>query len=109
MKRRRRLFTARRITIISWVAYWGEIIPPKSVVIANLEVREIYGKETLRVGNYCRGDGFNCVFLVDRTGTYVNTTDQKAIRENFSVFERSDETDLYGDDRPILEALAGAA
>jgi hypothetical protein len=110
MKRRRRLFTPMTILRVQVIAYGGRVIPPRSVVIAREPVTvEAYGRESCRIGYYRRTDGLNCVWLVNSSGEYFGTADQKYIRENFEIVELSDETDVYGDERQILQPLASAA
>jgi len=57
---------------------------------------------TFRVGYYNRQDGLDCVWLVGNAGDYEETVDQAMIRTHFEVVRRSDETDLFGTDRPAI-------
>ena len=90
-------------------AYGGLVIRPRSVVKPNEVAAKVYGSESARIGYYGRIDGLNCVWLVNSKGEYYGYADQRYIRENFEVVEMSPEIDLYGDDRPILEPLAGVS
>jgi hypothetical protein len=105
MKRRRRLFVPEVLLRMEVMAYGGEIVPPCSLVRAKETIADEFGRESFRIGYYRRQDGLNCVWLVDATGFYERTVDQRFIRDNFDMLELSDETDLYGDDRPVLEPL----
>ena len=59
--------------------------------------------EVLRVGYYSRQDGLECIWLVDTAGEYVETTDREYLLRYFEIVELSDETDFFGDNRPLLE------
>ena len=85
------------------------IIPPRSVVRlihadsdwdTNLKVGDEF-----RIGYYSRQDGPNCVWLVDKSAEYIGTWDQKSLLESFEVVSLSDETDIYGLHRPVLQPL----
>jgi hypothetical protein len=82
-------------------AYFGKVIPPRSVV----ELLAAWGADqgrVFRIGYYSRQDGLNCVWLVNETGEYEQTTDQKSIDEDFEVLKLSDETDMFGLHREVL-------
>ena len=81
----------------------ASIIPPLSVVevISTDPWKEMVGL-IFRVGYYSKQDGLDCVWLVDDGGTYLQTADQEMIKTHFEVLELSDETDLFGDDRPVI-------
>jgi hypothetical protein len=49
-----------------------------------------------RIGYYSQQDGLDCVWLVNETGEYERTTDQKDIGISFEVIKRSVETDMFG-------------
>ena len=88
----------------------GQIIPPLSVVrITKVTSGEPDWKDHLgrvfRIGYYSKIDGLDCVWLVDETGDYCETVDQQMIRTHFEVLERSNEKDLYGEDRPVIGPL----
>jgi hypothetical protein len=83
------------------------IIPPLSVVkIAKVTRQTPAWKnrkgKIYRVGYYSKQDGLDCVWLVDDDGKYCEAVDQAMIKTHFEVLELSEETDLFGDDRPIL-------
>jgi hypothetical protein len=85
-------------------AYFGEVIPPRSVVklLSNWGVNQ---GRVFRIGYYNPQDGLNCVWLVNESGEYEHTADQKSIENDFEILERSAETDLYGVDREALGPL----
>jgi len=105
MKRRRRLFIPFRWLVMEANAYCGPVIPPKSVVAAKDKAAHLYSSDKFRIGYYGKVDGLNCVWLVNARAEYLQTTDQRSIREDFEILERSDEADLYGDSRPALQPL----
>ncbi len=89
----------------------SDVIPPLSLV----RVTKVTPSEPgwtghlgriFRIGYYRKNDGLNCVWLVDETGKYCETVDQAMIKTHFEVLKRSDEVDLYGQDRPIIGPLA---
>lgn len=100
-RRRKKPFALR---VIEANAFWGDVIPPRSVVRLNAAWGSDQGR-VFRIGYYSRMDGLNCVWLVNEAGTYEQTTNQRSIREDFTVVERSEETDHYGANREPLEAL----
>jgi hypothetical protein len=55
-----------------------------------------------RIGYYGRQDGLDCVWPVDDEGKYGETVDQEMIKTHFEILELSHETDLFGDNRPII-------
>jgi len=84
-----------------------QVIPPLSlvkVVKVTIEEPEWIGYEgrVFRIGYYSRNDGLDCVWLVDDDGKYSETVDQEMIRTHFEILQRSDESDLYGVDRPPI-------
>jgi hypothetical protein len=85
----------------------SSIIPPLSVVKIAKVTRQTpawknrKGKIN-RVGYYSKQDGLDCVWLVDDDGKYGEAVDQAMIKTHFEVLELSEETDLFGDDRPII-------
>jgi hypothetical protein len=97
--------------IIRAYAYFGKVIPPRSVVRLLSPWGNNQGR-VFRIGYYSRQDGLNCVWLVNESGDYEQTTDQKSIDEDIEVLKLSEETDLYGVDcetlRPISDAEAWA-
>lgn len=82
------------------------IIPPLSVVqVIRIEKKPQwsgYLGRIFRIGYYNPQDGLDCVWLVDDQGEYCETWDQKGIRKYFKVLELSNETDLFGVDRPVI-------
>jgi hypothetical protein len=103
MKRRRREPLVMRMIRAS--AYTGKVIPPQSVVKLLSRWGNDQGK-IFRIGYYNPQDGLNCVWLVNESGSYEQTTDQRSIRKDFEILELSMETDLYGVDRKVLGAAA---
>jgi hypothetical protein len=80
------------------------IIPPLSIVkvtSGNPAWKDDLGL-IFRVGYYSKQDGLDCVWLVDDTGKYVRTADQEMINNHFGILKLSSETDLFGEDRPII-------
>jgi len=63
------------------------------------------GDRQFRIGYYSRQDGLNVVWLVNELGEYQECVDQRDIRLRFEVLSQSDESDLYGKDRPVLEPV----
>jgi hypothetical protein len=88
-------------------AYFGKVIPPRSVVRLMAAWGNDQGR-VFRIGYYSRQDGLNCVWLVNENGDYEQTTDQASIDEDFEVLMLSDETDLHGVDRDVLKAVSDA-
>jgi hypothetical protein len=84
-----------------------EIIPPLSVVrIIKVTADEPawtgHMRRIFRIGYYSKQDGLDCVWLVDDDGHYTEAVDQEVIRTHFEILELSEETDLFGDSRPII-------
>jgi ribosomal protein S28E/S33 len=88
-------------------AYFGKVIPPRSVVRLTADWGRDKGR-VFRVGYYNPKDGLNCVWLVDETGDYGQTTDQKSIEEDFEILKLSTETDLHGINREVLGPISEA-
>jgi hypothetical protein len=86
-------------------AYFGKVIPPRSLVRLTADWGNKKGR-VFRIGYYSRQDGLNCVWLVNESGEYEQTTDQKSIEEDFEVLKRDSETDLFGSDREILGPIS---
>ncbi len=84
------------------------IIPPLSVVrlTGSTQAEPTWSSDdlgrTFRVGYYSQQDGLDCVWLVDESGNYEQTVNQAMIHTDFEVLYRSDETDPFGVDRPII-------
>jgi len=104
--------------VLNWkLHYWGaayktltDILPPRSVI--RLVKREddwddddLQPGQAFRIGYYSPQDGPDCVWLVDSHGSYFHTWDQTSLLRNFEVVERSDETDIFGNNRPRIEPL----
>jgi hypothetical protein len=86
-----------------------KIIPPLSEVqVVKVTAAEPdwlgYEGRIFRIGYYRKQDGLDCVWLVNDEGKYQETVDQKMIRTHFTVLKLSDETDLFGIDRPVIES-----
>ena len=88
-------------------SYFGKVIPPRSVVRLLSPWGDNQGR-VFRIGYYNPQDGLNCVWLVNESGDYEQTTDQKSIEEDFEVLKLSAETDKYGVDREVLGPLPDA-
>ena len=83
------------------------IIPPLSVVRVNRVPPNDpdwsgYEGRVFRIGYYRKNDGLDCVWLVNDEGGYQETMDQEMIRNHFEVLQLSEETDLFGVDRPVI-------
>jgi hypothetical protein len=83
-------------------------IPPRSEIAVREDnpgpYTRLLGKR-LRVGYYRRSEGLNLIWIVYPDAEYGETTDHSHLREFFRVVVDSGETDLYGDDRPVLAPL----
>jgi hypothetical protein len=84
-----------------------DIIPPLSVVkvikvTSNEPDWSGYEGRIFRIGYYSKQDGLDCVWLVDDQGEYQETVDQKMIKTHFNILVLSNETDLFGVDRPVI-------
>jgi hypothetical protein len=82
-------------------------IPPLSLVklvkVTSEEPDWIGQKgRVFRIGYYRQNDGLNCVWLVDDDGNYSETIDQEMIGTHFEILHLSDESDLFGSDRPVI-------
>ncbi len=85
------------------------IVPPLSVVRVRLVSPEMEGLrvgDMFRIGYYRPMDGMDCVWLVNAKGEYEQTWDQESLFDTFEIIELSEETDLYGINRPEIEAIA---
>jgi hypothetical protein len=85
--------------------YFGEVIPPRSVVKLLAPWGDNQGR-IFRVGYYGRQDGLDCVWLVNASGEYEQTTDQESIATDFQVLTRTEETDLFGFNREVLGPIS---
>jgi len=88
-------------------AYFGKVVPPLTVVRSLATWRDDQDR-IFRVGYYSRQDGLDCVWLVNETGEYEQTTDQKSIETEYEILSVSGETDLYGVDREVLGIMSDA-
>jgi hypothetical protein len=59
----------------------------------------------LRVGYYSKQDGTNVIWLVYPDGKYVETTDHRLLNRHFTVITASEETDVFGANRPQIGPL----
>ena len=82
-------------------AYFGKVIPPRSVVKLLADWGDDRGR-IFRIGYYSRQDGLNCVWLVNEAGTYEQTADQESIERDFEVLGLGNDTDLYGVEREAI-------
>jgi hypothetical protein len=48
------------------------------------------------VGYYSRQDGLNCIWLVNESGEYEQTTDREALIRYFEIERLTDERNYYG-------------
>jgi len=85
-------------------------LPPKSVVKlirlwphARRQGYEV--GQTWRIGYYSRSDGLDVIWLVDAAGEYSQTGDHDWIEKYFEVIHLSDETSVFGSNRPQLLPL----
>ena len=85
----------------------SDVIPPLSLVkVVKVTKQEPgwtgYEGRVFRIGYYSQQDGLDCVWLVNDDEKYLETVDQKMIRTHFEVLYRSEESDPYGVDRPLI-------
>lgn len=89
-------------------------IRPKSVVrLARADRstptwRKELGK-IFRVGYYSRQDGLDCIWLVNESGEYEQTTDHDRLYKYFDIIQLSDEKSLFGRNKPRLTAINPAS
>jgi hypothetical protein len=107
MKRIRRPIP-RPVQLVQTRDYGGKVIPPQSVVRLGARCGNDQGR-IFRVGHYNRQDGLNCVWQINESGEYEQTTDQKSIGKQFEVLCLSKETDLYGVNRSPLTTVTKEA
>ena len=103
--KRRRHYTPFALLRLQANLYGGEVIPPRSVIVASEKNAANFNQEQYRIGYYNPNDGLDCVWLVNQNGDYEQTADQRFIRRNFTIIERSSETDLYGRNQQSLGPL----
>jgi hypothetical protein len=88
-----------------------KVIPPRSVVIlASVDPQEspdwkIDRGRVFRIGYYNREDGLDCIWLVNESGEYEQTTDRETLLKSFIILKLSNESDLFGTARRPLPAL----
>jgi hypothetical protein len=87
-----------------------KIIPPKTIVrLVRATKHTPFWKLTVgtsfRVGYYSKQDGLDVIWLVDSDGKYNQTTDRQSFRDHFEIVKLSQETDLYGKEKPKLRPL----
>jgi hypothetical protein len=86
-----------------------KVIPPKTIVRLSRyddstpQWRNQIGQE-FRVGYYSSGDGLDCIWLVDDSGNYAQTTDRATLLMYFDLLKLSTESDLFGKRRDPLRA-----
>jgi hypothetical protein len=78
-----------------------KIIPPRSrVCLIRADSQTPSWKKDIgrqfRVGYYSRKDGLDCIWLVNESGTYEQTTDRRFLLKYFDVEHLSHEKNLYG-------------
>jgi len=61
--------------------------------------------QRFRVGYYSWQDGLGCIWLVDDTGKYRQTTDHDTLQKYFRIENQSKERCLYGRNRPRLQPI----
>jgi hypothetical protein len=85
------------------------IIPPKTVVRlgryddSTPQWRRQIGRE-FRVGYYSRHDGLECIWLVNDSGDYEQTTDRATLLMYFDILKLSHEVNVFGVNRSPLGA-----
>lgn len=78
-----------------------KVIPPRSqvrLIRADRHTpswREAIGRR-FRVGYYGRKDGLDCIWLVNESGKYEQTTDRKSLLKYFRIERLSSEKNLFG-------------
>jgi hypothetical protein len=61
--------------------------------------------DEFRIGYYSRQNSPNCVWLVDAAENYFQTWEQISLLDTFEIVFLSEEADIYGLHRPVLEPL----
>ncbi len=87
-----------------------KIVPPRSIFRliqsdANTPGWKADIGRIFRIGYYSQQDGLDVVWLVNEQGKYEQTTDREFLVKYFEPVKISDETDLYGYDKPPFETL----
>ena len=78
-----------------------KVIPPRSRVRLLRADRHTPGwrkdiGRQFRIGYYSRKDGLDCIWLVNESGKYEQTTDREFLLKYFRIERLSDEKNLYG-------------
>jgi hypothetical protein len=87
-----------------------KIIPPRSkvrLVKADKKTpswRKQIGRQ-FRVGYYNRKDGLGCIWLVNESGEYEQSTDRNFLLRYFVIERISGEKDFYGQKKRRLERI----
>ena len=86
------------------------IIPPRSAFRLVRSDAETSGWKAdvgrvFRIGYYSRQDGLDVIWLVNEKGEYEQTTDRDFLLRYFEPIEISNETDVYGPDKPEFPPL----
>jgi hypothetical protein len=91
-----------------------KVIPPRSrvrLIRADKHTpgwRKEVGRQ-FRVGYYSRKDGLDCIWLVNESGKYEQTTDREFLLKYFRVERVSGETNIYGVGKRQLAKLKKTA
>ena len=90
-----------------------EPIGPKSVIrLARCDRHTPAWKKAIgrifRVGYYSRRDGLDCIWLVNERGEYEQATDHDFLFKYFDIIQLSEEKNLYGRRKPILQPVIRA-
>ncbi len=88
--------------------YKSQPISPRSMIAVRGDNpgphRSLLGM-VLRIGYYSKQDGTNVIWLVDPDGKYVETTDHRLLNRHFMVITASEESTLFGVNRPQIAPL----
>jgi hypothetical protein len=79
-------------------------IPPCSVISVRRRAGKLKAGQVFRVGYYSRMDGLDCIWLVDKTGSYRQTIDHEFLNRFFEIQSVAKERSLYGG-RPQFSPL----
>ena len=91
-----------------------KVIPPRSrvrLIRADKHTplwRKDVGRQ-FRVGYYSRKDGLDCIWLVNESGKYEQTTDRDSLLKYFRIARLSNETNFYGTGKRRLAKLKKVA
>jgi hypothetical protein len=81
-------------------------IPPCSVISVRRRVGKLKAGQVFRVGYYSKMDGLDCIWLVDKTGSYRQTIDHEFLNRFFEIHSVANERSLYGRRRPQFPPMA---